>query len=79
MVDLGVDLKVDLGYVLGPFQVPFGVHFGVDFGSMLRSDSDSGLRPPWDQMSRPLGSILVALLDPMWAPCWLHVGGGRAS
>ena len=65
--------------IWGPFGVCFGMHFGVRFGSMLKSDSDSGLRPPRDQISRPLGPILAPLLDPMLAPCRLHVGGGRAS
>ena len=81
-----VHLKSIRELIWGPFGVCFGinfgpseVHFGVHFGSMLRSDSDSGLRPPRDQISRPLGPILALLLDPMLAPCRLHVGGGRAS
>ena len=77
-----VHLKSIWESIWGPIGACFGVHFGqcgVHFGSMLRSDSDSGLRPPWDQISRPLGPILGLLLDPMWAPCWLYVGGGRAS
>ena len=77
-----VDLGVDLGYIQGMFGVhfgPSGVHFGVHFESMLRSDSDFGFRSPRDQISKALGPILALLLDPMLAPCWLHVGGGRAS
>ena len=77
-----VDLGIDLGSIRGMFGVhfgPSGVHFGVHFGSMLRSDSDFGLRSPRDQISKALGPILALLLDPMLAPCWLHVGGGRAS
>ena len=69
-----------------PFGVSFGVHFGssgvhfgVHFESMLRSDSDFGFRSLRDQISKALGPILALLLDPMLAPCWLHVGGGRAS
>ena len=58
---------------------PSGVHFGVHFESMLRSDSDFGLRSPWDHISKALGPILALLLDPMLALCWLHVGGCRAS
>ena len=58
---------------------PSGVHFGVHFESILRSDSDFGLRSPRDQISKALGPILAPLLDPMLAPCWLHVGGDRAS
>ena len=74
--------EVDLGYIHGMFWVhfgSFGVHFGVHFESMLRSDSDFGLRSPRDQISKALGPILALLLDPMLAPCWLHVGGGWAS
>ena len=77
-----VDLGVELESIRGIFWVhfgPSGVHFGVHFGSMLRSDSDFGLRSPRDQISKALGPILALLLDPMLAPCWLHVGGGRAS
>ena len=77
-----VGLGFDLRYIKGMFGVhfgPTGVHFGVQFESMLRSDSDFGLRSPRDQMSKALGPILTLLLDPMLAPCWLHVGGGRAS
>ena len=58
---------------------PSGVYFGAHFESMLRSDSDFGLRSPRDQISKALGPILAPLLDPMLAPCWLHVGGGWAS
>ena len=77
-----VDLGVELESIRGMFWVhfgPSGVHFGVHFGSMLRSDSDFGLRSPRDQISKALGPILALLLDPMLAPCWLHVGGGWAS
>ena len=81
-VDLGADLEsidgrfgVHSGYVLGFF----GVHLVFCVGSILRSDSDSGLRPPRDQISGPLGPILALLLDPMLDPCWHHVGGRRAS
>ena len=77
-----VDLEVDLESIRGVFWVhfgPSGVHFGVHFESMLRSDSGFGLISPWDQISKALGPILAPLLDPMLVPCWLHVGGGRAS
>ena len=77
-----VDLGVEVESIRGMFWVhfgPSGVHFGVHFGSMLRSDSDFGLRSPRDQISKALGPILALLLDPMLAPCWLHVGGGWAS
>ena len=73
-----VDLEVDLESIRGVFWVHFGPS-GVHFGSMLRSDSDFGLRSPRDQISKALGPILAPLLDPMLAPCWLHVGGGWAS
>ena len=79
--------------IWGPFGVrlesnwrPFGVRMGsvwgpfeVHLGPMFKSDGDSGLRPPRDKISRPLGPILAPLLDPMLAPCWHHVGGRRAS
>ena len=68
-----VDLGVELESIRGIFWVhfgSFGVHFGVRFGSMLRSDSDSGLRPlgtrfldPWDRSWRF-----------SWTPCWPYVG-----
>ena len=58
---------------------PFGVHFGVDFGSMLRPDSDSGLRPPQDQIFGRLGASLGPHVGPMLAPCWPHVGSCWAS
>ena len=77
-----VHLKSIWELMWSPFGVCFGVdfdQFGVHFGSMLRSDSDLGLRSPLDQISKPLGPILALLLDHMLAPCWLHVGGGRAS
>ena len=81
-----VHLKSIWESIWGTFRVcfgvhfgPSGVHFGVHFESMLRSDSDFGLRSPRDQISKALGPILALLLDPMLAPCWLHVGGGRAS
>ena len=77
-----VDLGVELESIRGMFWLhfgPSGVHFGVHFGSMLRSGSDFGLRSPRDQISKALGPILASLLDPMLAPCWLHVGGGWAS
>ena len=77
-----VDLGVELESIRAMFWVhfgPSGVHFGVNFGSMLRSGSDLGLRSPRDQISKALGPILALLLDPMLAPCWLQVGGGRAS
>ena len=81
-----VHLKSIWKLIWSPFGVCFGVHFGpsgvhsgVHFESMLRSDSDFGLRSPRDQISKALGPILGLLLDPMLAPCWLHVGGGRAS
>ena len=81
-----VHLKSIWKLIWNPFGVCFGVHFGpsgvyfgVHFGSMLRSDSDFGLRSSRDQISKALGPILAPLLDPMLAPCWLHVGGGRAS
>ena len=64
-----------------PFGVCFGssgVYFGVHFESMLRFDGDFGRRSPRDQISKALGPILALLLDPKLAPCWLHVGGGRA-
>ena len=48
--------------------------FGVCAGSILRSDGDSGFRPPRDQISRPLGPMLAPLLDPMLAPCWQLLG-----
>ena len=66
-----VDLGVELESIRGMFWVhfgPFGAHFGVHFGSMLRSDSDLGLRSPRDQISKALGPILALLLDPMLAP-----------
>ena len=74
-----VYLGVELESIRGMFWVhfgPSGVHFGVHFGSMLRSDSDFGFRSPRDQISKALGPILALLLNPMLAPCWLHVGGG---
>ena len=77
-----VHLKSIWESIWGPFGVCFEVHFGpsgVHFGSMLRSDSDFRFRSPRDQISEALGPILAPLLDPMLAPCWLHVGGGRAS
>ena len=77
-----VHLKSIWELIWSPFGVCFGVYFGpsgVHFGSMLRSDSDFGLRSPRDQISKALGPILALLLDPMLAPCWLHVGGGRVS
>ena len=77
-----VHLKSIWELIWSPFGVCFGVHFGpsgVHFGSMLRSDSDFGFRSPRDQISKALGPILALLLDPMLAPCWLHVVGGRAS
>ena len=81
-----VHLKSIWELIGSPFGVCFGVHFGssgvhfgIHFESMLRSDSDFGFRSPRDQISRPLGPILALLLDPMLAPCWLHVEGGRAS
>ena len=77
-----VHLKSIWELIWSPFGVFFGVHCvpsGVHFGSMLRSDSDFGLRSPRDEICKGLGPILVPLLDPMLAPCWLHVGGGRAS
>ena len=52
-----------------PFGVCFGVHFGpsgAHFGSMLRSDSDFGLRSLRNQISGP-GTDLGASLGP-------HVG-----
>ena len=67
------------GVCFGVHFGPSGVHFGVHFGSMLRSDSDFGLRSPRDQISKALGPILAPLLDSMLAPCWLDVGGRRAS
>ena len=73
-----VDLGVDLESIRGMFWRTFW-SIWVHFGSMLRSDSDFGLRSPRNQISKALGSILAPLLDPMLAPCWLHVGGGRAS
>ena len=76
-----VHLKSIWESIWNPFEVcfgvhfrPSGVHFAVHFGSMLRSDSDSGLRPPRDQIPRPLGPILALLLDPMLAPCWQLLG-----
>ena len=81
-----VHLKSIWELIWGPFGVCFGVHFGqsrvnfgVHFQSMLRFGSDFGLRSSRDQISKALGPILALLLDPMLAPCWLHVGGGRAS
>ena len=76
---LGSRFGVQSGYDLGYILVHLGLHFGVHFESMLRSDSDFGFIPPWDQISKALGPILAPLLDPMLAPCWLHVGGGPAS
>ena len=72
-----VDLGVELESIRGIFCVhfgPSGVHFGVHFGSMLRCDSDFGLRSPRDQISKALGPILAPLLDPMLAPCWHLLG-----
>ena len=81
-----VHLKSVWESIWGTFRIYFGVHFGpsgihlgVHFGSMLRSDSDFSLRSPRDQISKALGPILALLLDPILAPCWLHVGGGRTS
>ena len=81
-----VHLKSIWESIWGPFGVclgvhfgPSAVHFGVHFASRLRPDSDFGLISPWDQISKALGPILAPLLDLMLAPCWLHVGGGRAS
>ena len=74
--------EVDVGVELESIRGMFWVYFGpsrVHFGSMLRSDSDFGLRSPRDQISKALGPILAPLLDPMLAPCWFHVGGGWAS
>ena len=56
-----------------PLGVGLGVGLGVNLifvGSILRSDSDSGLRPLRDQISRSLGLILALLFDPMLVPCW---------
>ena len=81
-----VHLKSIWELIWSPFGACFGVHFGpsgvhvgIHFGSMMRSDTDSGLRSPRDQISKALGPILALLLYPMLAPCWPHVGGGRAS
>ena len=65
IVDL-VSIWNRFGSIWGPF--------GVCLGSMLRSGSDSSLRTPRDQISRPLGPILAPLLDPMLAPCWQLFG-----
>ena len=72
-----VHLKSIWELIWSPFGVCFGVHFGpsgvrfgVHFESMLRSDSDFGLRSPRGQISRPRGPILAPLSD----PCWPHVG-----
>ena len=40
----------------------------------MRSNGDSGLRPPQDQIFRPLGPMVALLLDPMLAPCWQLLG-----
>ena len=50
------------GVCFGVHFGPFGFHFGVKFGSMLRSDSDFGLRSSRDQISKALGPILALLL-----------------
>ena len=62
-----VHLKSIWELIWNPFGVCFGVHFGpsgVHFGSMLRSDSDFGLRSRRDEICKALGPILAPLLDP---------------
>ena len=84
-IDFKDDLGADLEWIYGRIDVHVGYNcgdhlgfvwgsYGVRMGSILKSDSDSGLRPPRDQISRPLGPILALLLDPVLAPCWPHVG-----
>ena len=63
--------------IWGPFGVCFGIHFGpsgVHLGSMLRSDSDFGLRSLRDQITKALRPILAPPLGPMLAPCWRRSG-----
>ena len=68
-VDLGGDLE-SIRVCFGVHFGPSGVHFGLHFESMLRSDSDFGLRSPRDQISKALGPIS----KPSGTPCWPHVG-----
>ena len=60
------------------FWGPFGVHlgpYGVHVGSMWTVGEQSELvTPSGKQFDPPWTDHLGALLDPMLAPCWAHVG-----
>ena len=72
-------LMVDLGSTLESIWGPFGVHFGVHPGSISRFGRDSSLRPPRDQISRPLWTNLDASPGPHVGPMLAVVGRIGAS
>ena len=67
-----------LGSVWGPSGSILGP-FGVRLGSMLKSDSGSSLRPLGDLIFRPVGPIVVPLLDLLLGLYWPPGGSRWAS
>ena len=57
-------------FVLGSIWGPYGVHVG----SMWAVGEQSELETPSGEQFDPPWTDLGALLAPMLAPCWAHVG-----